>query len=452
MTSAKPKVIIYSDHLLYPSETFIVGQASALSDFEPVYAGSRRVAGQDLPAQQVHLINQNGSVWGRCRELSFKLTGFAPDFVKRLGALSPVLVHAHYGKNGLQALPIASSLKIPLIVTFHGTEVTATDLRHHKPTLGFRYYLANKQKLRKSRALFLAVSEFLRRKLLEQDFPAERVLVHYTGVDTKRFQPASTEASPAILFVGRLEEVKGIPFLIRAAAEVQRELPEAELVLIGDGSLRPELERLAKQSLRRYRFLGVQTSDEVREWMNRASVVCAPSITRPSGEEEGFGMVCAEAQAVAKPVVAFDSGGIAEVVCHGSTGFLAPERDWQALAGYLITLLQSPELRKRFGLAGREWVVRQFDLKQRTRVLEEIYARILGNGAAPKEAELCSDCSSHSGPAAQFLPAVHPQSPTAKILAKLFCLQIRRADKEMRRPKDIGVRRCHAVRGQAVQG
>jgi colanic acid/amylovoran biosynthesis glycosyltransferase len=391
MSPAKPKVIIYSDHLLYPSETFILAQASALSEFEAVYAGSRRVVGLDLPAQQIHLLNRRGSIWGRCRELAFKLTGFAPDFVKRLGALSPVLVHAHYGPNGLRALPIASNLKIPLIVTFHGSDVTITDLRYHKATLGFRHYLANNQKLKKSRALFLAVSEFIRRKLLGQGFPSERVLVHYTGIDTKRFHPASTEREPIILFVGRLEESKGAGFLIRAAGEVQRQLPEAELVLIGEGSLRDALEKDAKQQLRRYRFLGVRTSEEVREWMNRASVVCVPSITVRSGEEEGFGMVCAEAQAVAKPVVAFDSGAISEIVSHGRTGFLAPERDWKTLAGYLVTVLQSAELRKRFGLAGRERVVRQFDLEQHTRILEGIYGRVLGIGTAPKEGELWSD-------------------------------------------------------------
>lgn len=360
-----------------------------------MYAGSRRVAGLDLPEEHIYILNP-GDIRGKCRELCFKLTGFAPDFMKQLGALNPVLVHAHYGKNGLQALPIANNLKIPLIVTFHGSEVTITDLRYHKPSLGFRHYLANKQKLKKSRALFLAVSDFIRRKLLEQGFPADRVLVHYTGVDTKKFQPASIEAGPLILFVGRLEDIKGTQFLIRAAAEVQRELPAAELVLIGEGSLRADLEELAKQSLRRYRFLGARTSEEVREWMNRASVVCVPSITRPSGEEEGFGMVSAEAQAVAKPVVAFHSGAIPEVVCHGRTGFLAPERDWKCLAGYLMTLLKSDELRKRFGSAGREWVVRQFDLEQRTRVLEGIYASVSGSDTAPREDQLCLDSAINS--------------------------------------------------------
>jgi glycosyltransferase involved in cell wall biosynthesis len=233
--------------------------------------------------------------------------------------------------------------------------------------------MANKERLKKSGALFLPVSKFLRRKLVEQGFPEERVLVHYTGVDTKKFQPSNKERDPIILFVGRLEESKGAGFLIRAAGEVQKQLPEAELVLIGDGSLRDELETNAKQQLYRYRFLGVRTSEEVSEWMNRASVVCVPSVTRRSGEQEGFGMACAEAQAVAKPVVAFNSGGISEVVCDGITGLLADEGDWKALAAHLLTLLRSPELRARFGQSGREWIVRQFDLEHCTKRLESIY-------------------------------------------------------------------------------
>lgn len=390
MSAAKPKVIIYADHLLYPSETFIQAQAGALSEFEPVYAGSRRVAGLDLPPQHIHLINKTGSIWGRCRELSFKLTGFAPDFVKRLGALSPQLLHAHHGPNGLWALPVASSLKIPLIVTFHGSDVALTDLRYQKATLGFRHYLANKGKLRKSGALFLAVSKFIRQKLVEQGFPEERALVHYTGVDTKKFQPASKERDPVILFVGRLEESKGVGFLIRAAGEVQKQLPETELVLIGEGSLRDGLEKDAKRQVRRYRFLGLRTSEEVLEWMNRASVVCVPSVTRRSGEGEGFGMVCAEAQAVAKPVVAFNCGGISEVVCHGTTGLLAEEGDWRTLAEYLLVLLRSPELRARFGRSGREWIVRQFDLEHCTKRLEGIYGTEIQSRTQDKR-----ECVSH---------------------------------------------------------
>jgi len=378
-----PKVIIYSDYLLAASETFIQAQVRALSQYQPVYVGSRRIPGLDLQGEEIHILNPRVNTWGKVRELSFKLTGFAPDFMKRLAALRPVLLHAHHGPNGLRALPIARELQIPLVVTFHGSDVTVTDLRYQKATLGFRHYLANKQKLKKSKSMFLAVSQFIRRKLVDQGFPEERVLVHYTGIDTNKFRPASTEAGPVMLFVGRLEQSKGAQFLIKAAAEVQNAMPEAELILIGDGTLRAELEKDAKQQLRRYRFLGVRTAEEVSEWMNRASVVCVPSVTRRSGEQEGFGMVCAEAQGVAKPVVAFDSGGISEIVANGSTGFLVPEKDWQALAERVLVLLKNPELRRKFGQTGRERVLKHFDLEHRTRLLEGIYADML-DGNSPQ--------------------------------------------------------------------
>lgn len=380
----KSKVIIFSDHLLYPSETFIKAQASALCEYEPVYAGSRRVAGLELPQENVYTVNP-GHLLGKLHELRFKMFGSAPAMMKRLAALCPVLLHAHYGPNGLRALPLARTLRVPLIITFHGGDVSIADLRYQKTYLGFRHYLANKAKLKTSNALFIAVSKFLRGQLLEQGFPAERVLVKYTGVDTGKFRPASTEDAPIILFVGRLVEFKGAEFLIKAASEVQRQSPEVELVLIGDGPLRKDLERLAKQSLRRYRFLGVQTPEEVCSWMNRASVLCMPSVTMRSGEAEGFGMVCAEAQAVGKPVVAFASGGISEIISHANTGFLAAERDWQALAGYLMTLLQSAELRERFGRAARELMLRHFDLEHCTRQLESVYGMVVGAHKASKE-------------------------------------------------------------------
>jgi glycosyltransferase involved in cell wall biosynthesis len=372
----KPKVIIYENHLLGLTETFVQAQTSALSQFEPVYAGSRKDAGLDVRKEQIHLLNQGG-FWGNCRELRFKLTGFAPEFMKRLGALRPVLLHAHHGPNGFYALPIARNLNIPLVVTFHGSDITITDLRFEKTYLGFRYYFANKRKLRASGATFLTVSRFVQQKVLEQGFPPEKVHLVYTGINTEKFKPDSTEDRPIILVVGRCTEQKGQEFAIRAASEVQRQLPDVELVLIGEGPVRGALERLAKQSLRRYQFLGARTSEEVREWMNRASLLCMPSVTTRSGAAEGFGMVCAEAQAMGKPVVAFRCGAIPEIISHGTTGLLAEERDSKALAEYLLILLEDAELRKRFGRAGREAMLRQFDLEQCTRQLEKVYGSVL---------------------------------------------------------------------------
>jgi colanic acid/amylovoran biosynthesis glycosyltransferase len=390
----KPRVILFCDHLLNPTETFIRDPALAFSKFDPIFAGSRLVRGLDLPKERTYVIS-NGDLVGRIHEAVFKLYGFAPRLTKRLAPLNPVVLHAHYGPNGLRALPLARNLGVPLIVTFHGSDATITDLRYHKSKYGHRQYFARRPELQKGAALILAVSHFIRRKLLEQGYPEEKVEVHYTGIDTKKFTPASTEREPIILFVGRLTERKGPEYLIRAAAEVQNNLPSAELVVIGDGPLRADLEQLAKQSLRRYRFLGTRSHEEVVGWMNRASIFCAPSVKVLSGEEEAFGMVYAEAMAMQKPVVAFDSGGISEVVSHGHTGFLAPERDWRALVEYLSILLRDAELRKRLGIAGRERVVCKFDLNQRTKVLETLYARV--SGIRIPEAKAAPGAVSRSG-------------------------------------------------------
>src|SRR5207245_957249 len=91
-----------------------------------------------------------------------------------------------------------------------------------------------------------------------------------------------------VLFTGRLDEKKGCEYLIRAMAKVQSESPHMELMVIGDGPLRPELEQLAAHCLRKYRFLGFQPREVVKHWMNRARMFGAPSIRARSGDAEGY--------------------------------------------------------------------------------------------------------------------------------------------------------------------
>lgn len=379
-------VVIFCDHLLYLSETFIRAQAQALRRFSPVYAGSRRVAGLELPEGSTYTINPGGPA-GKIGEAVFKLFGKAPGLIRQLQAFDPVLVHAHFGPDGLRALPLARQLGLPLIVTFHGSDATAVNPARNEVPFGHRRYLANKSILQNGASLFLAVSDFIRGKLLEQNFPPEKVIVHYIGVDTNLFLPVQVEPEPIVLFVGRLSERKGPQYLIQAMASVQQEDQSVELVLIGEGPLRKELEQQAKISLKRYRFLGAQSPEVVREWMNRAAVFSAPSIRAESGGEEAFGMVFAEAQSMQKPVVAFASGGIVEAVQHEQTGLLAPEKDWRKLAEYLSLLLRNGHLRRQFGVAGRERVLRLFDLEKQTRVLETIYSRIAVTHTAARRRE-----------------------------------------------------------------
>src|SRR2546423_93233 len=151
----------------------------------------------------------------------------------------------------------------------------------------------------------------------------------------------------------------------------------AELVVGGDGPLRQELEELAKKTLRKCRFLGWQTRENVREWMNRARVFCVPSVRAATGDGEGFGMVFAEAQAMGLPVASFSSGGVPEAVLDGQTGLLAAEGDWRSLASNILALLNNDNLWRNMSEAGQKRVRELFDLKKQTAKLEQAYRTVL---------------------------------------------------------------------------
>jgi glycosyltransferase involved in cell wall biosynthesis len=166
-------------------------------------------------------------------------------------------------------------------------------------------------------------------------------------------------------------------------SRVQATMPEAELVVIGDGPLRPALERLAGETLCRYRFLGTQPQESVRAWLNRARVFSLPSVTAESGDSEGLPTTVIEAQASGLPVVSTIHAGIPEAVAHGETGFLVPERDWEGLASSILLLLRKDALCHRFAVAGKGRVRALFDLQKQTALLEEIYEDVLSEKGGP---------------------------------------------------------------------
>lgn len=375
--SSKPNILIYRDSLLPASETFVRSQAEALQSFVPYYVGSQRVHGLSLPEERTIVIDRGGAL-GKTSQVCYKLSGFAPNFFRQIRKLNPALIHAHFGPDGLTALPLAKKLAVPLLVTFHGYDITMKDEYLQQYSYSCRVYLRRKQELKREARLFIAVSRFIQKKLLEQGFPSDKLVQHYIGVDLETFRlDQKVVREPVVLFVGRLVEKKGCEYLIRAMSKVQSVRPEVELTIIGDGPLRPDLERLAGELLCRYRFLGLQSPESVQAWMNRAQVFSVPSITAKSGDAEAFGIVFAEAQAMGLPVVTYDTGGVAEAVAHGETGFLAAERDWGTLAEYILRLLKDEILWQQFSQKGQERVRTLFNLRRQACTLEDIYSSVL---------------------------------------------------------------------------
>ncbi len=374
---SKPIVAFFNGRLLPPSETFILAQSKHLQSFLPYYVGARRVEGLPLPTEQTLVINQ-GNLVGQVQEGIFKLFGFAPQFVSRIRQLNPRLIHAHFGVCGTLALPLARSLNLPMVVTFYGLDATMTEEYAKQDSISTRQYLKRKDELKQAVPLFIAVSDFIRDKLLQQGFPEDKVISHYYGVDTDFFQPdTAVEKQSTVLFVGRLSEKKGCEYLIKAMEKVQMVHDDIDLVIVGDGELRQDLEGLAAQKLRRYQFLGLQPPEMVKDWMNRAKVLVVPSVTASTGDSEGLPTVVVEAQSMGLPVVGTYHAGIPQAVIHEKTGLLAPERDWEQLGDHILSLFRTPDMWQDFSHRGRERMVTYFNVTIQTQKLESLYDKVL---------------------------------------------------------------------------
>lgn len=372
----KPNIVIYRDSLLPPSETFIRAQGEGISTYAPFHLGLTRVPGVELPSERTFTLS-DGFPLGRVQEVIFKFTGYSHKMHKQFLGIGPSLIHAHFGFDGTTILPLVERLRLPLVVTYHGFDATLRPDYLLQSRWG-RRYLAREDLLKRRCNQFIAVSQFIQSKLVERGFPEDKIVVHYIGLDTQAFMPVSAvQREPMVLFVGRLVEKKGCEFLIRAMQFVQESAPKTELVIVGDGPLRPSLERQAAATLRHFSFVGVQKPQQIRGWMGRATVFCVPSVVAESGDAEGFGIVFLESQAMGLPVVSFASGGIPEAVANGETGLLAPDRDWRALAENIHFLLTDQAAWKSMSRAGQERVRRDFDLRIQCAKLEQIYGETL---------------------------------------------------------------------------
>lgn len=185
--------------------------------------------------------------------------------------------------------------------------------------------------------------------------------LHVIGNGTDVPAEAETEPllleRPTILTVARIEErYKGHDAMLRALPLVLAKVPDAQWVVIGDGSLRAGLEALARSSgvAGSVRFLGAVGDEERNVWLRRANVLAMPSRVPAGGfAGEGFGIAYLEAGAYGKPVVAGNVGGALDAVGDGETGLLVDPRDAGTLARALTTLLLDPQLAARLGAGGR---------------------------------------------------------------------------------------------------
>ena len=282
----------------------------------------------------------------------FDLVGEFTDAVERRirAAGPPDLIHANYWLSGISGHTLKHRLELPLVSTFHTlARVKAEDLGGADP-----HRAQSEAEVIGCSDTILACSndEAAQLERLYSAVPA-RIEVVPPGVDHRVFAPGDRVAqraalgfgdAPVLLFVGRIQPLKGVDMAVRALASLSA--PDAHLVVVGgpsgpDGEA--ELDRVRRLAgalgvAGRVTFVAPQAHHHLARWYQAADVCLVPS------RSESFGLVALEAAACGTPVVAAAVGGLRTLVDHANTGFLVEGRDPAAFAAYVDELLANPLL------------------------------------------------------------------------------------------------------------
>lgn len=187
--------------------------------------------------------------------------------------------------------------------------------------------------------------------------------------------------------VSGFTEKKGIPILVKSFSEVKKQVPQAELCLIGDGPQRFKvLSLIAELGLTESVLLkGFMPHDQIQKELHYNHIFVHPSVTTRMNDKEGIPTAIMEAQATGMPVISTYHAGMPELVIDGKTGFLVEERNVSQLANKMIYLALHPELWIKFGIAGRKRVEQEFNITVQIKQLEGIYDQLIGITSTSKK-------------------------------------------------------------------
>ncbi|MCC6019313.1 MAG: glycosyltransferase family 4 protein [Candidatus Verstraetearchaeota archaeon] len=307
--------------------------------------------------------------------LAIKLSEVLSRIERRYGSID--VVHSHYPSTALASLiwrKIFGS-KALFVLTAHG-EYTGNILD--------RFIFSNYD-------VICAVSNYIRQQIIRKfSVDSTKIKVLHNAVDTDLFkfdeirakmirEKLGIQNEPLLLYVGRIIPEKGLGKLIKIMPLILSEFPEAKLIIVGPkGDFSGERSQYFSYISHLIKSLKIESSviylgslpiPELVGAYSAADVCVVPSIWN-----EPFGLVILEAMACSKPVVAFNVGGIPEIISDGIDGFLVARDDEEELASKILFLLEHPEVRIEMGRNARKKVEKEFSYKRLTiRLLEEIY-------------------------------------------------------------------------------
>jgi colanic acid/amylovoran biosynthesis glycosyltransferase len=378
------KIALFSSNYLALSETFIYRQLTGIRpDFQPIVICCNRINENDkifpfspiceAPKRtftekcigKILKILSKNYVIPSSRHLNYWETKLKENNCK--------LIHAHFGPAGLYVLPLAKKTRLPLVVTFHGFDISKL--------LNEKKYVKQLRMLFKDAAKIITVSEHFRRKVIELGCPEHKVIRHYIGVPvekntaTGKNKKNGPKNSIISLQISRFTEKKGHIYTLQAFKKVIDTGIDSQLQFVGEGDTLDSCKNLVKDlGLNdKVQFLGAKPPHEINSYLEKADIYVHHSITPESGDTEGIPISIMEAMSKELPIISTYHSGIPELVVDEKSGYLVKEKDVNDYAEKWISLIKDQSRFQSIGEFNRQRIVEHFNLDKQNEVLKDIY-------------------------------------------------------------------------------
>jgi len=302
--------------------------------------------------------------WLICK---FEVLKNAWEFRSMVRAFKPDIVHIHYVPNDIVNVLWYWRMK-NLFVSTWGSDIITDYSAEIEGSSFYRRFLFRQAQVITATSHFLAD--------VTRHYTDKEVHVVPFGIDCQVFRPTeriNMTSTVTLGFVKHLRIKYGPEYLIRAMSLIVAEYPRTQLLMVGSGGLRSQLEALTGQLglTGNISFLDAVEHRQVPEVLKNVDIFVMPSI------REEFGVAAVEAQAMEIPVVATKVGGIPEVVRDGITGILVEPRNPEQLAAAIIELIENPEKRKEMGKEGRKYVLSHYRWEDNAALMDNLYKSVL---------------------------------------------------------------------------
>lgn len=277
--------------------------------------------------------------------------------------------HVHYGAIFNQLEPLFRIYQGFVMVSFHGYDASRYFVEHGDNCYNYLFQRAD---------VITTVTHAMKHELVIRGCNPDKIRVHRSGLNPALFRKGSKNTDKVVLLtVARLEEKKGIKYSIEAFANCKNK-QNAEYRIIGEGSLRRELEALINKLgvSDKVLLLGAKDKDGVITEMSHADIFVLTCVTAANGDREGLPGVLMEAHASSLPVISTYHAGIPELVENGKTGFLVQERDIEATTQAMELLISDKALRNQLSSISLDRVKYEFDIER----LNDKLAQVIQDG------------------------------------------------------------------------